>query len=60
LLQRRRHALHHLEGTNLTQARMSNCAKMERVVLNALPKEMRLARLLPEFFYRREPRKRRF
>jgi hypothetical protein len=41
LLQRGRHALHHLEGTNLTQAQMSNCAKVERVVLNALPKEMR-------------------
>jgi hypothetical protein len=45
LLQCGRHALHHLEGTNLVQARISNRRKMERVVLNALANEMRLTRL---------------
>jgi hypothetical protein len=34
--------LHHLEGTNQAQAQISICGKVERVVLNALAKEMRL------------------
>jgi hypothetical protein len=37
--------LHNLEGRNQAQAQISVCGKAERVVLNALAEEMRLARL---------------